>query len=408
MTALALTIVVPTYWGRPLGESPKPGDAIFDHPTPLDGDSTLPRLLESLARLESDDAFRLLILVASIASTVTASAEQRVAEMLRPYAERFDIGIVGQATISLLKPLNRPIGLDPSVINLNNYAGVRNLQLMVPQALGSSLVVALDDDEVVSPDYLRIVRETASREGFSGAAGFYEDEVGSVFLPVAPSVGNIFHDKPAIMNEATHQLQDAPGRWVDSVVAFGGNMMFGREMFSHVGFDPGITRGEDLDYVLNARLAGFRFWLDKRLRIRHLPPQQYDMSPYARLAEDVRRFVYEREKLCHAQRAVSHTAVRSGITAPPADIWNPYPGRFMQSDLEEQALAALTSIGSTAEKRIWGEPGEIIYDALTRAASLVPLYFDFARRWPTLMKALTLDAEMQQQLHHAIAHPIAN
>ena len=44
-----LSIVIPTYWGRPLGESPKPGDAIFDHPTPLDGDSTLPRLLKSLA-----------------------------------------------------------------------------------------------------------------------------------------------------------------------------------------------------------------------------------------------------------------------------------------------------------------------------------------------------------------------
>ena len=402
MTAPALTIVVPTYWGRPLGESPKPGDAIFDHPTPLDGDSTLPRLLESLARLESGDAFRLLILVAPVTPSLAAIAEQRVAEMLRPYAERFEAGIVGAAVSPLLKPLTLPIGLDPSVINLNNYAGVRNLQLMVPQALGDSLVVALDDDEVVAPDYLRIALETARQPGFSGAAGFYEDGDGSIYLPEAPSTGNIFHDKPAIMNEATHWLQDAPGRWVDSVVAFGGNMLFGRDLFSQVGFDPGITRGEDLDYVLNARLAGFRFWLDKRLRITHLPPQVYDTSPYAKLSEDVRRFVYEREKLRHAQRA----AVRSGIAAPSADIWNPYPGRFMQNDLEEQALAALTSICSTADQQIWGEPTEIIKNALTRSVSLVPQYFDFVQRWPALMKALALDAEMQQQLHHIIARPV--
>jgi len=398
MTAPALSIVVPTYWGRPLGESPKPGDAIFDHPTPLDGDSTLPRLLESLARLESGDAFRLLILVAPVAPSLVAIAEQRVAEMLRPYAERFEGGIVGQAVSSFLKPLIPPIGLDPAVINLNNYAGVRNLQLLVPQALGDSLVVALDDDEIVAPDYLRIALETAARPGFSGAAGFYEDADGGIYLPETPATGNIFHDKPAIMNDATRQLQNAPGRWVDSVVAFGGNMLFGRELSSHVGFDPGITRGEDLDYVLNARLAGFGFWLDKRLRIRHLPPQMYDTSPYAKLSEDVRRFVYEREKLRHAKRAA----------VPPADVWNPYPGRFMQDDLEGQALVALTSIGSTADQQIWGEPAEIIKNALSRAATLVPRYFDFAQRWPGLMKSLALDAEMQRQLRHVIAHPVTN
>ena len=404
MTAPALTIVVPTYWGWPRGESPKPEDAIFDHPTPLNGDSTLPRLLESLARLESGDAFRLLILAAAVAPTLAAKAEQRLAEMLRPFATRFEVGIVGQAAVSLLKPFTPPIGLDPTVINLDNYAGVRNLQLLIPQVLGSSLVVALDDDEVVAPGYLRIARETASRPGFSGAAGFYEDADGSIYLSEAPSTGNIFHDKPAIMNDATRQLQDAPGRWVDSVVAFGGNMLFGRELFSQVGFDPGITRGEDLDYVLNARLAGFKFWLDKHLRITHLPPQQYDTSPYARLAEDVRRFIYEREKLRHAQQHALRTDCHFDV--PPADVWDPYPGRFMKDDLEEQALAALTTTGSIADKRIWGEPIEIIENALARAAALVPRYFDFAQRWPALMKSLALDAAMQQRLHHAITHPV--
>ena len=402
MTAPALTIVVPTYWGRPRGESPKPGDAIFDHPTPLDGDSTLPRLLESLARLEAGDAFRLLILAAPVAPSLAAIAEQRLAAMLRPFAERFEVGIVGQAAASLLQPLARAIGFDPAAINLDDYAGVRNLQLLIPQALGSGLVVALDDDEVVAPDYLRIARETASRAGFRGAAGFYEDGEGSLTLPETPATGNIFHDKPAIMNDATRQLQNAPGRWVDSVVAFGGNMLFGRALFTHVGFDPGITRGEDLDYVLNARLAGFRFWLDKRLRITHLPPHHFDTAPYARLAEDVRRFIYEREKLRHAKQHAPRTG--SHFDTPPADVWDPYPGRFMQDDLEEQALAALTATGSGADKRIWGEPHEIIDHALARAASLVPRYFDFAQRWPALMKALALDAAMRQQLHHVISY----
>jgi len=404
MTAPALSIVVPTYWGRPRGESPKPGDAIFDHPTPLDGDSTLPRLLESLAHLESGNAFRLLILASSVAPALAARAEQRVAEMLRPFTGSFQVGIVGQAVPALLKPLAHSISFDPTVINLDNYAGVRNLQLMVSQAFGSSLVVALDDDEVVAPDYLCIALETAGRPGFSGAAGFYEDENGSVLLSEAPPTGNIFLDKAGIMNEATRRIQNSPGRWVDSAVAFGGNMLFGRKLFCKVGFDPGITRGEDLDYVLNARLMGFKFWLDKHLRIRHLPPQQYDTSRYIKLTEDVRRFVYEREKLRYARQHASRAGFHFDV--PPANVWSPYPGRFMRDDLEEQALAALASLGSVADKRTWGEPTEIIANALARATSLVPSYFDFALRWPVLMKALPLDAEVRQQLHHAISHTV--
>ena len=122
---------------------------------------------------------------------------------------------------------------------------------------------------------------------------FTRMRMGASTCPKRGPRGNIFADKPAIMNEAVRQLQESPGRWVDSVVAFGGNMLFGRKLFRRVGFDPGITRGEDFDYVLNARLAGYKFWLDKCLRISHLPPKQHDTPPYVKLAEDIRRFLYE-------------------------------------------------------------------------------------------------------------------
>jgi len=54
--------------------------------------------------------------------------------------------------------------------------------------------------------------------------------------------------------------------------------------------------------MLNARLAGFCFWLDKGLCITHLPPEHYTTLPYLKLAGDVRHFVYQREKLHHATK----------------------------------------------------------------------------------------------------------
>jgi len=375
-----LTIVVPVYWGRPQGQAPRPGDAIFDHPTPLDGESTLPPLLESLTRQDGGPPFRLLVLVAPVAPELAIAAEERTRELLAPFAQTFPVEQVGPSDLPRFRQAAEEVGLEASVINLHTYAGVRNLQLLAAHALDSSAIVALDDDEVVPPDYLRIAAESLEREGVKGAAGFYEDDRGSIFLPEPSPSGNIFQDKPILMNEATRRLLDRPGRWVRTFVAFGGNMLFRQDLFTQVGFDPGITRGEDLDYVLNAHLAGVTFWLDKRLRITHRPPHWYNVSPYAKLAEDVRRFLYQREKLRRARE--------EGMDPPTPEALMPYPGRFLQEDLEEQALAALAAMATPEAVACWGTPEEIVSRAVERARRLAPAYFTFARRWPALVRAV--------------------
>lgn len=80
-------IIIPTYWGRPTGEA----DDIFDHPTPIDGNSTLPRLLESLAALDADSPpFQVLILVATVHHDIDAAALARVQAMIADYAYPVD------------------------------------------------------------------------------------------------------------------------------------------------------------------------------------------------------------------------------------------------------------------------------------------------------------------------------
>jgi len=43
----------------------------------------------------------------------------------------------------------------PQPVTLRSYPTIRNLQLLVPHILGAEKIIALDDDEIVSPDYVR-------------------------------------------------------------------------------------------------------------------------------------------------------------------------------------------------------------------------------------------------------------
>jgi len=282
---------------------------------------------------------------------------------------------------------------------MRGYAGIRNLQLLLPCALGAEVIVALDDDEVVASDYLRTALYFVGREHGGervlGLAGFYLDADGDVMLPERPRTGNIFLDKSAVMNRGTRTLQATPGRLVPTPVAFGGNMVFHRDLFTRVGFDPGITRGEDIDYLINARLAGCRFWLDKELVITHLPPEPYGALPYAKLAQDVYRFIYEREKL-----RLADTGPAPPPFIPPSggERGGAYPGRFLRDDVEEQALAALQAEAAPEAIARFGSPETVVAQARRHAVDSAPLYFEFAVRWPDLMGALGQDAKLRERL----------
>jgi len=95
-----------------------------------------------------------------------------------------------------------------------------------------------------------------------------------------------------------------------------------------VPFDPQITRGEDIDYLINSRMYGFSFFLDNTLAIKHLPvPKKHPQ--WKRIREDIYRFVYEREKIA------SQYKTGNMVMVSPEDF-DPYPGEFLRDDLDEK------------------------------------------------------------------------
>ncbi|MFQ5400267.1 MAG: glycosyltransferase family 2 protein [Anaerolineae bacterium] len=349
-------------------------------------------MLESLTQQENAPDFSVLILVSTVEPQYEKTATVQVRNLLLPYCNRLKLALADAATARLIDSHLRIHGFDAQVAGMHGYAAVRNMQLLVPATLGAEVIIALDDDEVIAPDYVRRavawVGKFLKGQRITGIAGPYLDAEGNAYLPEAPQTGNIFADKPFFMNQTMYGLLNQQDQLAETPMALGGNMVFHRQLFTQVGFDPSITRGEDIDYVINARLAGQSFHFDPRLTITHLPPRHYESPAYGKLRQDVIRFVYEREKL------------RLGNLTPEA--FYPYPGRFLEEDLMTQACQALQMATTPEMVAHFGDLEVILTAAQHHAIDQAPRYFEFAHQWPELMAVLMRDTTLPDELRQTM------
>ena len=374
-------IVIPTYWSWGAGGGVT--TASYDHPTPLDGESTLPPLIEDLCS-QRTHGFRVLVLVGLAHPDLAAAASEHVRGMLHPFRERLDLRICDAASVQGLRAALGPDEAHADLFHPGSYAGIRNLQLLVPHILGAEVVIVLDDDERVEPGYvdraLKYAGSARDGERILGLAGPYLQPKGGVYLNEQPPTGNAFRDKARHINAAMRMLTEHGGGLAPSPMALGGNMVFHRDLFTHVCFDPEITRGEDIDYLINARLEGIRWWFDPALTILHLPPRHLETPAYQRTHEDALRFIYEREKL--------------GLHGEVRPAWlDPYPGALLGDDLEAHALAALEADAAPELVERLGDPRTIVEEARQHAARSAPRYAAHLSAWRELMTRVEADED---------------
>jgi hypothetical protein len=177
-------------------------------------------------------------------------------------------------------------------------------------------------------------------------------------------------------------------------------MVFPADLFRSVSFDPGITRGEDIDYLMNSRLFGFSWFLDGNLSITHLPPKAaagdpLTTTPYAKLQRDVLRFIYQREKIRISQ---AHPHLRS-LRAGDFGI---YPGEFFKEDLDDQALEALRILRPPdADERFFPRP-ERMLDLARKRAKRAGDYPAFNSSWKRVLEVVDGDEELKQGMRRKL------
>ena len=82
-----IAVVIPTYWSRKKDDPWIEGDAVYDHPTPLDGEDTLGRTLASMKLLDNQN-FKLIIPICPTTDEIEDEAE----DIVRRIVEEADLG----------------------------------------------------------------------------------------------------------------------------------------------------------------------------------------------------------------------------------------------------------------------------------------------------------------------------
>ncbi|HDL85128.1 MAG TPA: hypothetical protein ENH11_02160 [Candidatus Acetothermia bacterium] len=375
---MKLLITVPTYW-RPRVET---RTGIYDHPTPIGEEGTLPRLLDSLVSVAS--AAPVAVIAAVTDPVVEEAAASKVRTMIEPYRGKLPIALFSRSEMESIAARFSALGYTTDGIGLIGYGSVRNLQLVIGTILGVDAVIGLDDDEEVGLGYLRQVHrfigEKYEEVPILGVVGPYRE---AATMPINDS--NPFLERGKWIRDGISALEIAGKRLVETSIGFGGNMVIHRDLFNRVPFDPHISRGEDIDYITTCRMHGHKFWWNRDLFVRHFPPDRFRRPPCAMLRADIARFIYSREKIA--------VAVSRGLLAP-GDL-DPYPGRFLREDLVQQSLRALHKVCPEEESA-----QAFVDSTVLRARDAASEYFRFQAQWEALMERIGADKQLSNYVRH--------
>ena len=399
--------MIPTYWGRSKSEPLNLEDTVYDHPTPLDEEGTLERALDSLHTLKNRD-FNVVIVAAATNVELEARVEQKVENIVSKFKEKVPMTTISYSFVDriIARLWEEELSHMEDMVSLSGYSNIRNMCLIGAELADSEVVVLFDDDEVYEdPLYLDKVFEIIGRDfhgRFVGAlAGFYIRPEGGYMIPPGKEWWMAEWPKIEAMNEAFSMIEGQP-RLKETPFVFGGNMVIHRHLFRTIAFDPHVRRGEDIDYLINAKFFGYDFLLDNQLSIRHLPPESH-IPAWQRFREDVYRFIYAREKLGNQRSLKELRYVEVGEL-------DPYPGRFLGEDLNDMIFKTSILIGLKAL-----ESGDTLgfnesmrnievarRDALP-AFNPFQWYLDWQKRWMDLMRFFSEDAILRAELQESIS-----
>jgi len=346
-------VVIPTYWGRKKEIGFKEGDIVYDHATPIDGEENLSRILESMKILNKKD-FKLVILICSTHMEIEHQAEGKVRKIVQGVKLDVETYLFTRKTLRKIKRFSRNSEIKEnmlSLLSLQGYANVRNMCLFASHILNADITVLIDDDEIIeNPDFMDIAREFIGKRVYGetvyAIAGYYINKYGNYYDDVSMEPWMTYWNRFGSKSKAFDKIIGCGPRLKQSPFAFGGAMVIHKNLYQIVPFDPNIPRGEDIDYLINAKMFGFSFFLDNKLSIKHLPPKNTHPT-WKRTREDIYRFIYEKSKI-DSQYEVSNMRM---VTA---DDFSPYPGEFLKDDLEDKIFKTnlLLAMENLANKEV--------------------------------------------------------
>ncbi len=390
-------IVIPTYW-----TADSSAVESYDHTTPVSAkEPDLARCLESLEQVKG--VMRTFILLVAPPG-VEGAARKRVDEIAGAHPGLNPL-VIGREEARPIQNavVNCAPRLSGEAVGLRGYGAIKNMGLLCCAVFGHDVAVFLDDDEVVLNDQFLIDavyglgQLTKQNLPVVAKTGYWVDKEGNYLSKGNPSPTgkktweDKYWNKSDDFNDwMRHAL--ATTRISRSNTMYGGCMSIHAEAFSRVGFDPYITRGEDLDYLFNLRLYGMDVWFDNHWRVLHLPPATPD--PANRFRQNIYRWMYEREKLGYASAKIDLKQVT------PQSLM-PYPGRFLTSDLESniRRTALFRALKYQNHKEYFQIFIRGVDEARVYAQRYVEDYLTFQSFWPGIVSTLWESRPLEEYIY---------
>lgn len=339
-------IVIPTYWSAQRSQAQTVGRAgTYDFATPVA--KPLPELETCLRSLDAvRGVLRVIVLVVADKS-LEKSARARVESMARNHAA-LNMCVIGvEEEKAIRRFLSHKLTGDASkLFGLRGYGAIKNLGILVAAAFGHDSVVFLDDEvQIDDPDMLikacyGLGQKSRAGEPILVKTGAYISAEGTTLATNSEvSWTERRWSKAQAFNKLMRCYYAAPERLVranhlDSCIA-----ALHAEAFTRIPFDPFITRGEDLDYVMNCRAQGVSVWFDKELTVRMERHQVIEWREQL-FIQDVYRWMYESYKL----EALNRTR---GFKTSSLESFSPYPKDWFSKDV-------ISRIRSTCFRRMIG------------------------------------------------------
>ncbi len=383
-------IVIPSYWDRSTRPGPLGERGVYDYTTPID--KPLPELEVCLSSLEHVSGVLRVIVLVVAPQDCEEAARARVNSICRAHADLNPLVIGAREALHVERAVSRMAHhVAGETVSLRGYGAIRNMGLAVAAILGHDVVVFLDDDEVaLGEDYLTkavwgLGSLTRQNLQVLVKSGFFIDELGSPYAEPSGAWSEKYWSKAADFNRVMERAQTSASRITRSNHLCGGCCALHAAAFSKAPFDPYITRGEDLDYVLNVRAMGMDVWFDNEWCVQSQPPEEMAGAP-SLFMQDVHRWLYEYRKLdaMNARRDL-HTITSESLM--------PYPAPWLSSGVRRRVFR-------TALRRFLTGPDRLAYlrilvrgrfDADRFARSASSRYLSFAMVWPTIVAALWED-----------------
>lgn len=390
-------VVIPSYWAQGATPGALGERGVYDYTTAID--RPLPELETCLSSLEQvRGVLRVIVLVVSPPG-FEESARARVNSICRAHADLNPLIIGAQEAAHVERAVARMAHhVAGETVALRGYGAIRNMGLAVAAVLGHDVVVFLDDDEVVlDEDFLinavyGLGSLTRQNLQILVKSGFFIDENDSPYAKPTEEWSERLWTKAAEFNKVMERAQGSAARITRSNHLCGGCCALHAAAFTRVPFDPYITRGEDLDYVLNCRAIGLDVWFDNSWFVRLQPPEEAAPVP-STFMQDVYRWLYEYRKLD------AMNARRDLRTITPESL-APYPAPWLVPDVRRRVF-------QTALRRFVTGPDRLAYlgiltkgryeaDKFAKVAST--RYLSFAMVWPTIASALWGDRYLRDAI----------